>query len=166
MYSELGRNDGETWVKETSNLRLFHPNGEGELIPFTPVTPIDNQSWSKDYPYKAILGSLRYHLGSGTRTGCSDRIRAFSQKGEVEISFEDGARLGIEEGDRVKIASPYGTIEREVKLRKHLTPGIIFIPKAFNENDVMNLIPLKHVDGEDSVEFKEVNVKIDKKRKD
>ncbi|MBE9542255.1 MAG: molybdopterin-dependent oxidoreductase, partial [Proteobacteria bacterium] len=110
MYTELGRNGEESWIKECSNIRLFHPDGEGELIHFSPVIKTGDERSDKDYPFTAILGSLRYHLGGGTRTGYSDRIKAFGLKGEVEISSDDGARLNLKEGDRVRISSPYGSI--------------------------------------------------------
>ena len=162
MYSELGRNRGETWIKETGNLRPFHPDGGGEPIHFSPViTPEDERS-DKDYPFTAILGSLRYHLGSGTRTGYSDRIKDFGLKGETEISPEDGARLNLKEGDKVKISSPYGSIVREMTLKKDLRPGLIFIPTAFHNNDVRQLIELTQLGEADSPGWKECQVKVEK----
>jgi len=162
MYSELVKSTGESWIKETNYLSLFHPHGEGELIRFSPVVPRDDEASDEDYPLSAILGSLRWHSGSGTRTGHSDRIKDFALKGDVEISLEDGARLGIQEGDAVRISSPHGAIEREARLGRNLNPGIIFVPKVFHENDARNLIALAPLYGPDSPGFKEVRVKVEK----
>jgi predicted molibdopterin-dependent oxidoreductase YjgC len=116
----------------------------------------------EDYPLRAILGSLRYHLGSGTRTGHSGRIKDFALKGEVEIAPEDGAALKLKEGDQVRIASAHGSISREVKLKTDLRPGLIFIPTAFHHNDVMNLIELTQLGQANSPGWKECPVKIEK----
>jgi len=162
MYSQLGENREESWIKETSNVRLFHPDGEGVPIYFSPVITTEDEPFDEDYPFKAILGSLRYHLGSGTRTSHSDRIKDFSLKGEVEISSEDGARLNLNEGDKVTISSPSGSISREVMLKKDLRSGLIFIPTAFRNNDAMQLIELTQLGKADSPGWKECNVKVAK----
>ncbi|MDY7036380.1 MAG: molybdopterin dinucleotide binding domain-containing protein, partial [Thermodesulfobacteriota bacterium] len=128
--------------------RLLDPG----LSRFPPVISIENEKHNELYPFTGIFGSLRYHLGSGTRTGHSSRIKDFSLKGEVEMCPEDGTRLELKDGDRVRISSPYGAIYREVILRKEkdLRPGLIFIPMACNNNDAMKLIALTHLDAADS----------------
>ncbi|MFH1350161.1 MAG: molybdopterin-dependent oxidoreductase [Pseudomonadota bacterium] len=161
-YSELRNTDGECWIKETSHLKLFNPEGDGELISFAPLISTVDAAPDKEYPFKAILDSRRCHLGSGTRTGHSDRIKNLALKGEVEISLEDGGRLGIQDNDVISISSSHGTIERDVRLVRDLAPGMILAPKGFHGNDVMNLVALKPLDGRDSQGFIEVNVKIEK----
>jgi formate dehydrogenase alpha subunit len=153
MYSELVGNGGESWIKETSHSRPFH---------FSPVISTVEEIPDGDYPLKAILGSLRYHLGSGTRTNYSDRIKSFDLKGEVEISPEDGARINLKEGDRVRISSFYGSISREVKLERDLSPGLIFIPTAFHNNDAQQLIGLTRLGEADSPGWKSCDVKIER----
>jgi formate dehydrogenase alpha subunit len=150
MYSELGKSGDESWIREMSNLRLFHPDEEGESISFSPVISVNNEVSDKAYPFTAILGSLRCHLGSGTRTGLSDRIKDFGLKGEVEISSEDGTRLNLKVGDKVKISSPDGNIERDITLKKDLRPGLVFIPMAINNNDARQLMGLTQLGETDS----------------
>jgi formate dehydrogenase alpha subunit len=162
MYSELGVNGGETWIKETGNLRFFHSDRQGEPIHFSPVITAKDERSDKDHPFTAILGSLRYHLGSGTRTGYSDRIRDFGLKGEAEMSPGDSARLNVKEGEMVKISSLYGSISREVAIKKDLRPGLIFIPMAFHNNDVRQLIELTQLGEADSPGWKECKVKVEK----
>ena len=59
------------------------------------------------------------------------------------MSSEDCSVLDIREGDRVRVESPDGAIERAVKIERGLSPGIIAVPRGFAGNDVMNLLPLK-----------------------
>jgi len=162
VYSELDSGMGESWVKESSRLRLFSPTGEGEPIHFSQVITTENESSDERYPFKAILGSQRYHLGSGTRTGHSARIEDFALKGEVEISTEDGDRLGLKQGDQVRISSVHGSILREAMLTKDLRSGLIFIPIAFHNNDAMNLIDLTELGKADLPGWKECDVRVEK----
>ncbi len=164
MYSELGKSGDESWIRETSNLRLFHPDEEGESISFSPVISVDDEVFDKAYPFTAILGSLRCHMGSGTRTGLSDRIKDFGLTGEVEISSEDGTRLNLKVGDKVKISSPDGSIEREVTLKKDLRPGLVFIPMAINNNDARQLMGLTRLGEADSPGWNGCHVKIESKK--
>jgi formate dehydrogenase alpha subunit len=162
MYSELERNGKQSWVKGSSNLRVFHPDAQGEPIHFSPVISTEDEGFKEVYPLTAVLGSLRYHLGSGTRTSHSNRVMDFNVKGEVEISPEDSARINLKEGDTVRISSPYGSISREVTMKKELRPGLVFIPIGFHNNDAMQLINLTQLGETDSPGWKECQVKVEK----
>jgi formylmethanofuran dehydrogenase subunit D len=104
---------------------------------------------------------MRVHLGSGTRTGLSDRIKTFGLKGEAVLSPEDGERLNVSEGEAVRISSPHGTITREVRLDKDLKPGLVFIPTAFHDNDAIKLIELTRPGEIDSDGWHGCDVKIE-----
>jgi formate dehydrogenase alpha subunit len=162
MYAGLGLSQEESWLKEVSTMRLFRPDGEGNPIHFSPVIPAEGETCDEGYPFKAIVGSLRCHLGSGTRTGHSARMRDFGLKGEVEISSQDGARLNLNEGDQVRISSRSGSIVRGVTVKKGLRSGLIFIPMAFHNNDAIQLIQLTHLGQADSLGWKECRVKLEK----
>ncbi|MBW1706627.1 MAG: molybdopterin-dependent oxidoreductase [Deltaproteobacteria bacterium] len=162
MYEDLDGHGDFGWIKETGESRPFQPGGEGEMISFTPVISIEHEADSGEYPFTAILGSQRFHLGSGTRTGRSGRIRDHDVKGEIELDPEDGASLNLQDGDTVRVESEHGFIEREIRLENGLKGGLIFIPTAFNSNDAMNLIGLTRLGESDSPGWQECQVKITK----
>jgi formate dehydrogenase alpha subunit len=161
-YADLAKSQGMVWVRETSRFKLFRQDGKGDLIPFTPYSPVPTEAAEAGYPFKAILGSLRCHLGSGTRTGHSDRIKDYMPQGEAEISFEDARALGMSDGDMVSISSPFGSINRRVRLTRDVSPGLVFVPKAFQGNDVRNLVPLFPADRVGSQGFNVISVKLEK----
>jgi formate dehydrogenase alpha subunit len=163
LYTDLPANAEAAWLKETSSLMLFRPDGEGGPIRFSPVVSTADDPADEDYPHRAILGSLPYHLGSGTRTSRSARIKNLAVKGEVEIAAEDASRLHLKEGDKVRISSPYGSITREVRLRKGLRPGLVFVPLAFQENGATRLLRLTELGEADSPGWKECRVRIEKR---
>jgi formate dehydrogenase alpha subunit len=143
-------------------MSLFHPDREGALISFSPVVSMENESADENYPFTAILGSQRYHLGSGTRTSCSDRIRDFGLKGEVEISSEDGEKFHLLDGDAVRLRSRYGSLVREIRLERGLRQGLIFVPIGFNGNDAMQLIQLATLKYDQSECLKMCQVRLEK----
>ncbi len=161
MYAEL-KDLGYAWIKEASQRNIFHAEEKGSLIPFSPVVSIKDEAADPDYPFTAILGSVRYHLGSGTRTSRSDRILSFKLTGEIRISPEDSEKLDVRAGDRIRVVSRYGAVEGDVNVTGEQRAGQIFIPLAFNGNEAMNLIGLSPLGRPDSPGWKTCRVKLEK----
>jgi len=163
MYAELGNHGNDSWIREKGKLRLSSPDGEGEPAQFIPMAPsVVDEISDESYPFKALLGSLRYQLGCGTRTGRSPRLKAFGLKGEVEMSPEDGVRLHVKDGDHIRISSLYGSISRGVTIKKGIRQGLVFIPMAFKDNDARHLIELTRLGEKESPGWKLCHVKIEK----
>jgi formate dehydrogenase alpha subunit len=150
------------WVQEAGCMALFNPSQPDGLIKFYPVVTGEDETEDKEYPYSAIIGSLRYHLSSGTRTSASERIQAFDTIGAVEIAPADGATLGITNGDSVKITSQYGKLQSVIRLKDEIRPGELFVPMAINSNDAMNLIDLTDLADPKSDGWKSVRVRLEK----
>jgi formate dehydrogenase alpha subunit len=150
------------WVQEAGRMALFNPSQTDGLIRFYPVVTGEDETEDKEYPYSAIIGSLRYHLGSGTRTSASESIQAFDTIGAIEIAPADGATLGITNGDSVEVTSQYGKLQSVIRLKDEIRPGELFVPMAINSNDAMNLIDLTDLADPTSDGWKSVKVKLEK----
>ena len=161
MYKDL-KAEGHGWIKKASSKAIFDSGAAGGLISFSPIGSAGAEQADDDYPFSAILGSLRFHLGSGTRSSQSERILNFGLKGEVEISPEDGTNLDLLDGDTVRIFSKHGVIQREIRRKESVGPGQIFIPLAVNENDAMNLIGLSELTAPEYSGLKTCPVRVEK----
>jgi formate dehydrogenase alpha subunit len=150
------------WVRETGKMALFNSEKTDGLIRFYPVVISADEVEDGEYPYSAIIGSLRYHLGSGTRTSASERVQTFNAIDAIEIAPEDGATIGLTDGDRVKVTSQHGELESPIRLKNEVRPGELFIPMAMNSNEAMNLIDLTDLADADSDGWKSVRVKLEK----
>jgi len=153
---------GFTWIRETSSMRLFNPSGEGAMIPFSSPGKVDAWAVDDDFPFTAVLGSHRFHLGSGTRTAHSDRIGASGPGGEVEISPEDGASMDLCNGDMVKVRSREGSLVRKIRFNKGLGAGLILVPTGFHGNKAMTLPGLTPMEDPQWQGLKTCRVKIEK----
>jgi len=74
LYSGLGRGAEQSWVKEVAMAAPFHPEERRERITFSPVILTEEDIPDESFPFTAILLSVRFHLGSGTRTSRSTRV--------------------------------------------------------------------------------------------
>jgi len=161
-YQELARSQGTAWVKEANRSRPLNPEGEAGVFSFSPYSPIPSKGPVEGYPLKAIFGSPRSHLGSGTRTARSERIRDYPPGEEVEVSLEDGGSLGIGEGETVTIVSAHGAIQRKVTLTPGIAAGLIYVPRAVHGNSANSLIPLAPPGGRGVPGMNVIPVKIEK----
>jgi formate dehydrogenase alpha subunit len=161
MYGSLKEPDS-TWITPTGAKALFEGQAKKGLVPFYPVVSTKEESIENDYPLTAIVGSLHYHLGSGTRTHASDRIQGFEMKGKIEVSPEAAAKLKANDDDLIIVHSKYGTVKREIRLKKGLQANHIFIPAGFNNNDAMQLFGLSDMTHPDSSGWKTCRVRVEK----
>ncbi len=128
------------WIRERSQGK---DNSTEEQIPFSRVTSSTDIVLDDDYPFVALFGSLRFHLGSGTRTEQSARIRDCGSKGEIEMSPVDAKEMNLTQNDRIKITSEAGEIKRQIKINSDIQNGYLYVPTAYNQNDARYLIQLK-----------------------
>jgi formate dehydrogenase alpha subunit len=160
-YAEMNGH-GQSWVKASSPMAVFHADGASEMISFAPVVSTTNGPSDTDYPFTAILGSLRYHLGSGTRTSASERIQDLDLDGDIAIGPADAAKLNLKDGDTVSVESRWGVIERKIGQSSRMGPGQVFVPLAVNANDAMSLFDLTDLADPNATGWKTCAVKIKK----
>jgi len=161
MYASLNGQD-HGWIETASEKTLFKATGADGLISFYPVVSTEDDPDDKNYPFTGIIGSLRYQLGSGTRTHASERIGGFDLAGQLEISLPDSVNLEVENDDTVIVTSKSGSLTRKIRIEKSLDAGQIFVPTGYNSNDAMNLLALSDITKPGSPGWKTCRVKIEK----
>ena len=83
---------------------------------------------------------------------------------DIELGCSGTLIKHVQQGDKVTISSPHGAISREVNFEKHLSPGLIFVPMAFQDNNAKELLGLTPVGIEDSPGWKVVPVTLEKRK--
>jgi formate dehydrogenase alpha subunit len=161
MYGSLN-GPNQTWIQTISDKALFKVQGAQGLITFSPVVSTEDDPADMEYPFTAIIGSQRFHLGSGTRTQASDRIQGVEFTGKLEISTQDGANLDLKDDETIIVRSRFGVLKRKVRLKNALPQGHIFIPTGFNENEAMRLFSLSDITKPDSPGWKTCPVQVEK----
>jgi formate dehydrogenase alpha subunit len=106
-------------------LRRFEPAIEAEFVPFS----LDGipQFASHEFPLTLITErNLFTYLGASL----TEQVKGMSLIKDEEIlqvSPSDASRLGITDGDLVKVVSPYGSAESIVRLSDGIPEGVAFI---------------------------------------
>ena len=80
---------------------------------------------SKEYPFQLLTGRLRDSWHSETKAGIGVDF--------CEISKIDSMKLGICDGEVVRLKSRYGEVECRAKITDTLREGYIFVPLHFRE---------------------------------
>ena len=140
-FGETDKTDSEWGDVESGSpaSRRLHkglfPSGFGRFSPveYIPPPPPDG------YPLTLVVGSVRYSFGSGVRSSRSDRMSRFNNDGYLDINSADAAKLGISDGDMVKVISPHGELGRPARIDADLPRSMLFAPIASPGGDVYGL---------------------------
>ena len=84
-----------------------------------------------DYPLYLTTGRVLYQYHTGTMTMKTDGLNERAPECFVEITRGDAQGMGIEDGDRVNIASRRGEIQARVQISRKAVDGTVFIPFHF-----------------------------------
>ncbi len=88
-----------------------------------------------EYPLALTTGRRVYHFHTRTKTGRTPELAAAEPDAWVELSAEDAAELGIEEGALVRVTSPRGSVEVKARVRP-VRKGTVFVPFHYGYWDV------------------------------
>ena len=118
----------------------FHP------VEFLPPAELPDDA----FPFLLNTGRQMYHWHTGTMSRRSFALDARESGPIVELNPVDATRLGVHDGDAVRIASRRAEISISVRLSERVAPGQVFIPMHYREaaaNLLTNpaLDPIAHI---------------------
>jgi formate dehydrogenase major subunit len=142
--------------------RLWADPPEGALAPFSVVEhapPVDRLT--EEFPIRLTTGRRLESFNTGVQTG---GYTSPLRRGEsLDIHPEDGARLGIADGEVVRIVSRRGAIEAPVRYDPILRPGLTFMTFHFQDDIATNIITIDATDPKSgTAEFKAAAIRIEK----
>jgi len=90
------------------------------------------------YPFILSTGRRLYHYHTGTmsRKGMLEEIFPAEY---LEINCSDAERLGIKDGDKVRVASRRGALEITAKVTDIVPPGVVFTSFHFSDTPINKL---------------------------
>lgn len=115
-----------------------------------------------EYPFYLTTGRVIEHWHTGTMTMKVPELRRAVSNAFVEINPADAKRLGIREGDPVKLTSRRGSLVLEAKVIDRPREGLVFAP-FFDAQRLVNLLTNDTVDADSKeMEFKICAVKVER----
>jgi formate dehydrogenase major subunit len=138
------------------------PEAQGRKAPFSVVLyepPVDELD--EDYPFRLTTGRRLDSYNTGVQTG--EYTSPLRREETLDISPEDAERLGVAEGERVRISSRRGAVEAPVRLAHGLRPGLLFMTLHFPDQVDVNNLTIDAWDPKSgTAEFKATAVQVEK----
>jgi len=103
-----------------------------KLVPVAAVEPAQ-----EDGKFALVIGSALYHCGTMSRFGEGPMLVCPEQY--LELGRKDAARLGVTEGNKVKVTSVSGELTLPVKVGLRLPEGVVFAPYHFDRNSINSI---------------------------
>lgn len=88
---------------------------------------------SEQYPFLLSTGRTAYHFHTRTKTRRAPQLQDAAPTVWVELSSADAERIGVAEGDVVRVSSPRGTLEAPVRVG-HGPDGMVFVPFHYGDH--------------------------------
>jgi predicted molibdopterin-dependent oxidoreductase YjgC len=157
-----GNHPGEQFLHS----RLWERPIRGPRAPFSVVEhrgPVDKLD--AEYPFRLTTGRRLAEYNTGVQTGA---YAMPTRRGEtIDISPEDAARLGVSEGQPVRVRSRRGEVTVPVHIDRSLRPGLTFMTFHFPDDVATNLLTIDATDPRSgTAEFKAAAVAIEPVRVD
>ncbi len=86
-----------------------------------------------DYPLVLSTGRILQHFHTGTMSRRSEVLGALVSVGAIEINPQDAQRLGIADGEPVRVSSRRGQIEINARVTDRVAPGAVFLAFHYRE---------------------------------
>jgi formate dehydrogenase major subunit len=142
--------------------RLWDDPPGAPPAPFTPVVyapPLDELT--SEYPIRLTTGRRLDSYNTGVQSGA---YQSPLRRGEtIDVSPEDGAALGVVEGERVLVTSRRGSVRAPVRFDPGLRPGLAFMTLHFPDDVETNRLTNDVWDPKSgTAEFKATAVRIDR----
>ena len=134
----------------------------GDPVPFIPtewVTPVDRLN--QDYPYRLTTGRHLDGFNTGVQSGGFDSPIRIG--GTLDLSSEDAVRLGVLDGDLVRVSSRRATIDVPARVDEGLREGLVFMTLHYPETADVNQLTIDAWDPKSgTAELKATAVRLEK----
>ena len=149
--------DGELFLHG----RLWERPMTTQPAPFHAVeyaAPVDELS--DEFPTRLTTGRRLDSYNMGVQSGRYSSPRRIA--GVLDLSPEDGASLGVAEGERVKVTSRRGSLEAPVRFDRSLRPGLAFMSVHFPDQTDVNVLTVDAWDPKSgTAEFKATAIRVE-----
>lgn len=88
-----------------------------------------------EYPLILSTGRILYHYNACAMTSRTEGLNEIANSSFIEINTVDAEKLGIADGDRVKVASRRAEIESTARVSDKTRPGATWMPFHFQDGN-------------------------------
>jgi len=139
-----------------------HDLGGRGPAPFTVVEHAGPQDeLTSEFPLRLTTGRALDSYNTGVQSGAIESPIRYGDA--IDLNPADAARLGIADGERVRVSSPRGSVEMHVRLQPDIPEGLTFTTFHFPELVDANLLTSDAWDRKSgTAEYKAASIRIDR----
>ena len=89
----------------------------------------------EEYPIILMTGRILYHYTTRAMTGRTPELMEIEGKSFIEMNIVDADKLGIQNGDKVRVSSRRGSIESTARVGTKTSPGESWMPFHFPDGN-------------------------------
>jgi len=89
----------------------------------------------EEYPIILMTGRILYHYTTRAMTGKTEGLMEIEGKSFIEMNIVDADKLGIKNGDKVRVSSRRGSIESTARVGTKTSPGESWMPFHFPDGN-------------------------------
>ena len=160
--------DGLQWpcpTEEHPGTSFLHTGGNftcglGRFTPaeWTPPAEVPDEQ----YPFVLSTGRRLYHYHTRTQTGRCEGLNDLLGEETADISFSDAHRLGIENGEKIRVKSRRGDVTVRAKVTPEVPEGLVWMAFHFREGNANWLTNAAFDPSTLTAEYKACAVRIEK----
>ncbi len=109
----------------TRGLGLYSP------APYLPAAELPDE----DYPLMLTTGRVLYQYNACAMTGRTEGLNRMASGSFIEINTSDAERLGVADGDVVRVSSRRGSVQTRARVSGKTSPGETWMPLHFQDGN-------------------------------
>ncbi len=106
--------------------------GKGKFFPLDYRHPAEEPD--KEYPFYLTTGRVLYHYNVGTMTLRSVCSKQKSPENFCEVNIHDALKIGIKDGEKIKIITRRGELAVKANVGEKVKPGRLWMPFHFPDS--------------------------------
>ncbi|MCR5651160.1 MAG: formate dehydrogenase subunit alpha [Lachnospiraceae bacterium] len=119
----------------TPIMHVGHP-ARGRALLYSVEYKPANELPDEEYPFMLTTGRILYHYNAAAMTSRSPGLMEISGEGFIEVNYKDADRLGIKNGEKIKIKSRRGEITATARVGRKVSEGETWMPFHFPDSPV------------------------------
>jgi formate dehydrogenase major subunit len=89
-----------------------------------------------DYPYILMTGRILYQYNAAAMTSRAPGLMDIAGEGFIEVNYKDAERIGIANGEEIKVISRRGEITAKARVGRKVSEGETWMPFHFPDSPV------------------------------
>jgi formate dehydrogenase alpha subunit len=121
-------------TKDHPGTEFLYKDGFAKKIPFVPIAyNPPAEVVCGNYPFVLTTGRNLFQYHSGSMSRRVGAIEKHAGEAYIELNPADGGKLGIANGDMVRVLSRRGDVKIKARFTRRISEGTVFIPMHYRE---------------------------------